>query len=270
MITLVPIGGLANRMRAVVAAFRASEKISQPLRIVWQDTDNCSARFDQLFEPLEGTNFNIVAGSFRDTPATHNNLWLPSLLRLAQYDRQLEDYVPKERNSLLKLAEGDKRLYISTCHALCDYDPADVSHCFRPLPRLAEQVEETARLFAPLTLGVHIRRTDNKQAILNSPLQAFRQKTADFLKQPGSKVFLCTDDNSVKTYFRQLFGDRLVTRRACLKRNSLHGMQDAVIDLWALARTSKVLGSYYSSFSDTATELGGQPLETIFASSDKP
>ena len=55
----------------------------------------------------------------------------------------------------------------------------------------------------------------------------------------------------------------MITTDAELQRNTLTGMQDAVVDLWCLAATSLVVGSYYSSFSDTATELGGQPLEII-------
>lgn len=35
MITLVPVGGLANRMKAIDAAIALAQKVSTELRIIW-------------------------------------------------------------------------------------------------------------------------------------------------------------------------------------------------------------------------------------------
>jgi hypothetical protein len=40
-------------------------------------------------------------------------------------------------------------------------------------------------------------------------------------------------------------------------------MQDAVVDLFALARTSRILGSYFSTFSETAASIGGIQWVTV-------
>ena len=40
-------------------------------------------------------------------------------------------------------------------------------------------------------------------------------------------------------------------------------MQEAAIQLWSLARTRRLLGSYWSSFSDMAAEIGGIPLHIV-------
>ena len=40
-------------------------------------------------------------------------------------------------------------------------------------------------------------------------------------------------------------------------------MQDALIDLWCLAASRKIIGSYWSSFTDTAADMGG--IEKVIA-----
>lgn len=252
-------------MRVVVSAVKAAPHLEEgKLRIVWQKTGNCAATFDQLFEPLEEKFFKMETGTFADRVATRKNLWLPRMLRVGKYDRQLEDFYPQANDTLLALSQKWRRLYVSTCLPLGSYEPQDVAECFRPLPKFLKRVEETAAQFSENTLGVHIRRTDNRESILHSPLRAFRKRIERFLdEEEDGKVFLCTDDGEVKSYLQKLFGPRILFRRNVLSRSSLTGMEEAVVDLWSLARTGRVVGSYYSSFSNTAAELGGQPLEII-------
>ena len=40
-----------------------------------------------------------------------------------------------------------------------------------------------------------------------------------------------------------------------LRRNTLDGMQAAVIDLFCLANTNRIYGSYWSSFSEIAAQI---------------
>ena len=48
-----------------------------------------------------------------------------------------------------------------------------------------------------------------------------------------------------------------------LTRDSLDGMKMAVAELFALSRTSKIIGSYYSSYSQIAAELGNIAIEYV-------
>ena len=45
-----------------------------------------------------------------------------------------------------------------------------------------------------------------------------------------------------------------------LQRDSQEGMNDAVIDLYCLSYCKKIIGSYWSSFSETAAALYGAEL----------
>jgi hypothetical protein len=62
---------------------------------------------------------------------------------------------------------------------------------------------------------------------------------------------------------REAFGNRVLTRPKRLERARPEGMRDALIDLLCLARTRRVIGSVYSSFSEAAAEIGGVELVAI-------
>ncbi|MDD4759652.1 MAG: hypothetical protein PHU66_02415 [Bacteroidaceae bacterium] len=263
-ITIVPVSGLGNRMRVVTSVVKAAPQIEGGVRIVWQPTWDFRARFDELFKPIEEQNVTIVPGSVFDSPATKDNLFFPMLLRKFRYKKEWRCFSPSENKNLLSLAEKYDSFYMDTCYALGPYEASDVRKCFKPKVELNQQILEMTEKFSDKMLGVHIRRVDNKMSIKYSPLASFRKRIDDLLeKGEADKIFLCTDDECVRDYFRKTYGERVLTRRISLNRNSLQGIQDAVVDLWSLSRTSHILGSYYSSFSDTAAELSGTPFEVI-------
>ena len=250
-------------MRVVMSVLKYADEQSVPVRIIWTSSKECKVFWGELFQPLLHNKVQIHDGSFKESVATKHNLWLPKLLRWGEYDKQIDDFNPNKQ-SLKELGKKYGSLYISTCYAIGEYDSTMVGKVFVPLPALQEKVAETTKKFTPHTLGVHIRRKDNKQAILHSPLSAFRQRMDAYIAlYDDARIFLCTDDLSVKRHFLQLYKDRLLINEVELQRQTCSGMLDAVVDLWCLAKTTMVTGSYFSYFSDTATEIGGQPLETI-------
>ena len=263
-ITIVPVSGLGNRMRVVASAVKVAGDMNVPVRVVWQPAWDCRAGFDDLFQPLSFANVSLCRGNFMDTPATKDNLLLPMLLRKTCYQAEYRCFRPSETVSLQSLIGRGHSFYMDTCYALCNYSHEHLRKCFRLRPELERQVEDTVSGFSSRTLGVHIRRSDNKLAIKYSPLAAFRQRI-DALLDSGEveQLFLSTDDDRVRDFFRKTYGRLLMTRRVVLDRNALQGIRDAVIDLWCLSHTGRLLGSYYSSFSETAAELSDIPFEVI-------
>ena len=277
-LTIVPVSGLGNRMRVVASMVEVSACIEEPIRIVWQPTWDCRARFSDLFSPLcdtmgetpdvrsstVGSNVTIDAGNFCDAPAVKQNLWLPYLIRRFRYGKEVRIFHSNDKPDIINMVRQWPSLYMATCYAMADYRPATLRRCFRPLPELQKHIDGVVSHFTERTVGVHVRRTDNKRAIERSPLSAYRFRLNQLLdKGKTDSIFLSTDDEQVRTYFRENYGQRLITRPIKVRRDTLHGIQDAVIDLWCLSKAGLILGSYYSSFSDTAHELSGAPFEII-------
>lgn len=281
-LTLVPQGGLCNRLRAVLSAVSLVEekRVVARLRVGWSVDDECAARFDQLFEPLGSPHVTIAPRRWTDRPVTRRNLHWPALVRHLFYAAQYRNRPPAlaELQSLLPPKEaseaqgatvpaasaaGEVRLYVSTGHAFCDYSPAYVRR-LRPLPHLQERIDALSAGFDAHTVGIHIRRTDHTTCIAESPDALFvdaMQQAID--ADPATRFYLATDDATLKASLTERFPGRVTVQQCCGTRADLRGMEEAVVDLWTLARTSRLLGSYWSSFTDTAAEIGGIPLEII-------
>ena len=263
--TIVATSGLGNRIRVVTSTIKAAELFQKKLRIVWPVTWDCRAAFEDLFQPINHTFVHLENGSWKDLPATKQNLLLPWLYRKTLFKHEWRCYKPNNEEAFSRLLQMDDNFYLDTCYALANYPKEDVSRYFKPQIDLQKSIDHIVESFTGNTLGVHIRRTDNRMAIRFSPLSAFRQKIDQLLEcEAFNQIFLCTDDEQVRQYFKKTYGNRLLTRQVEISRDSLLGIQNAVIDLWSLAQTRRIVGSYYSSFSETAAEISGIPLDIIY------
>ena len=80
-------------------------------------------------------------------------------------------------------------------------------------------------------------------------------------KDPDATFYLATDDMNEEARLRERFGDKIISNKnRDLSRASVNGIRDALIDLFCLSRTSAIIGSYFSSFTDTAAAMHGIPL----------
>lgn len=52
-ITFVPVGGLANRMRAMASVLTLAQQTDSKLKVIWFPTWELYAPFDSLFEPID-------------------------------------------------------------------------------------------------------------------------------------------------------------------------------------------------------------------------
>lgn len=264
-LTLIPQGGLCNRLRAIlsVASLVEEHQIDADIRVGWSVSAECAARFDQLFLPLDMPRLQIAARRWYDRPITRQNLHWPAIVRRGKYAAQFCNTPPAVDLLQRLLQPGRGTVYVSTGIAFCDYSPQYVRR-LRLLPHLQHEVERLSNAFDAHTIGVHIRRTDHVTAIAESPDYLFEQALQDAINaDPDARFFIATDDTALKTRLAARFPGRITSQDCRGTRSDLRGMEEAVVDLWTLARCSRIIGSYWSSFSDTAAELGGIPLTVI-------
>ena len=65
-LTLVPVGGLANRMRAIVSAAALTGETGHTLHVVWFKDAGLNCRFDELFCPIGRTDIRLHEATFAD------------------------------------------------------------------------------------------------------------------------------------------------------------------------------------------------------------
>lgn len=266
MLTIVPQGGLCNRLRAVLSALSLSQQLHVEVQVKWVENEECRARFDDLFVPIDSGRFHIGPMTWWAWPSRKRNFHLPRLLRVCMgYTWQRDGYVPSSLTELAEALTHYRKVYVSSGSQLADYSSECLSRLC-PRADLQARIDRMLQSYAPHTVGVHIRRTDNAVSIQHSPVEAFIHAMRQEIDQDRHvKFFLATDDAAVKQMLEQQFPHRIITQHTSVKRDTLQGMEDALVDLWCLAGTQKLLGSYWSSFTDTAAEIGHVPLVVVRA-----
>ena len=112
------------------------------------------------------------------------------------------------------------------------------------------------------TVGIHLRRTDNARARQSSPTELFLAAMEREIEMNAStRFFLATDDPEEEARLLKRFGERLIVHaKRSRRREDPLAIQDAVIDLYCLAACRRIYGSYWSSFSESAQQLGSAEL----------
>ena len=127
-----------------------------------------------------------------------------------------------------------------------------------------DQISKCSQRRNPPDLRAHIRRTDNLASIRQSPIELFYQKLDEKIKEDGKvAIYLATDSEEVKREMKERYGDRIFCSGKKADRGSLEGIREGITDMYTLARTQKIYGSFQSSFSDMAAQIGGVPLEIL-------
>lgn len=258
------MGGLCNRLRVVLSALALSHDYDGQIRIEWGATDECKAWFEELFVPLNSGRLTICHRHWWTYPSRKAHLHLPRLMRcLLGYTCQHDDFKPRSADDVHNMLETHRKVYISSGNTLTPY-PADCLRRLKPRIELQQRIDQICNQFADHTIGVHIRRTDNTKSKAESPLSAFIKAMKREVAADGDvRFFLATDEAEVKAELKSLFPKRIITQELPLQRHTLEGMQGALVDLWCLASTQSILGSYWSSFSDAAAEIGHIPLTVV-------
>ena len=263
-ITLVPYGGLCNRLNSIAAGVAYMKNNPQAdMRILWFKYWHCHCRFRDLFKPLPPGCVPVeeLTWQLKDIPGHKSNLYIPHLFRGIWYDFS---FLPgMSADSFDELTEGKERVYIYHENRFCKVSDAilDMSYAdlFRPVDDLQERIDAVTGDWAgSYVVGLHIRRTDNVGAISGSPDEFFYNAVEfEMAEHPDVRFYVASDDESVKRGLKDRYGDRIITFPLCLKRNSVQGMKDAVVDLFCLGSTRKIYGSMSSSYSNFAGKLYG-------------
>ncbi len=267
-----PNAGLGNRLLAFASAYELGKKTKRHVDIMWNLEPHCMARFEDLFLPPDSFDcavYNLYEWKAKGPIKTMYGNWVRKQIHEAadifwengdtrrKYQLnefyELEEYI-KTKKVCIKAASEFQKI---------DTDSFSFLHPSKEVSRRAETVWNSVD---EQFCGIHIRRTDHADAIRYSPTSAFEQEIRLWLKKfPKGKIYLSTDDASEQKHLVQLFGRSIIYyhEEACLKRDSKRGMQDALIDMLALAKCGCILESAGSTFGTIAGLIGGKPIKVI-------
>lgn len=136
----------------------------------------------------------------------------------------------------------------------------------KPSAALDERADRLRAEMPPQTVGVHVRRTDHKASIQESPDELFDRAITELVGN-GRPVFLATDNRETRARYERLFPGSILTlnpRRDLEKRWPVReriacDVEDDFLDLLVLSRCEWVIGSWFSSFSGLAIAMNRDP-----------
>lgn len=268
-IVFVPAGGLGNRMKAMAAAVHLAQESHSQLTVLWFEDWGLGCRFDQLFCPMDSGKVSLRQGSpvdklLRDRPRKRN-FCIPLLFQKLFFDARMDEEEATRRMyegfDFIPWAQGKRIWLASHVYFMAQDIPDNAFDDFRPVPKLQRRIDEATAGFHGKVVGVHIRRTDQERSILYSPTPMF---VARMREEPeDTRFYLASDDEEVKTELRKEFPGRILTLPRKADRGSVSGMEDALVELYTLSRTRKIIGSFGSTYSLTAGAIGRIEVEII-------
>lgn len=243
-----PTAGLANKLRNLVSSKILSNQMGYGLLVNWLPDDVTGCEFSDLF--------------------MYDNNWV-------KYNNEVCDYSIVVNSNDIYHSIDDLKQYKNICISGYSRFGWDID--------VQTWIKETIKHFQTLQLnpivknklfeiskedsiGIHIRRGDNTESIKNSPIESFINVIENNLDKC---IFLSTDDIEVERNLKTKYSNILThekndyTITGETDRLNVSGMQDALVDMIMLSRTSRIYGSYYSSFSEYSARFGNIPLFTV-------
>lgn len=260
-------------MRVLASCMCLQDSVSQHFTYYWKQDEELNATFEDLFEPLPGIVIHSMPFKQRllDYRKIRYGIWkkfIRVFYRYFLYDAiwsDIEIQQLKRRTDLNKLLElpENKRVLIWTCEEFGNN--LNYFNYFRPKQSLLEEINRRSAEFPEVIYGIHIRQTDQIVSIRKSPVSLFIHKMEEVLKlEPEAHFYVSTDEPKVQEQLIQQFGSKiLLLENKSFTRNSLQGMEAAVLDMFLLSKTRKIYGSFWSSFNEVAARLGQIPLEQL-------
>jgi len=261
-----PQSGLANRLRAIASAKILADYTGRRLLVKWvPSVTECNIAWEDLFVnqlelyPLPLSTFENGLNFYDDT-GSHDFCWdMPQSLAQNKSDivalRTFRNFRPKGMRE--EAFKRSKSLFYKS---------------LKPVSIIQEVVSGIQEQYFKENnvVGVHIRRTDyfsylgqDPKAV--APTELFIKRMMRILKtNPKAKFFLATDDKEEEQIIKShLQGAVIVHKKDAVSRLTKNGMQDALIDWLLLSRTSRIIGSYRSSFNEEAGIVHMIEVKTI-------
>ena len=200
----VPSGGLANRMRAMASAWQLAANTGVKVETIWFCDWALNAPFHSIFEPID--NVAMVAREAKawelltlDRPRKRN-FRIPLLYQRLRFTQRIDEWqVTPLKNQGFDFNEWatGKNSYMSCYQDFGNVPNSVYKHLFHPVGPVLDEIQSYREHFSAHTIGMHIRRTDNKESIERSPLSLFVDAARREIDQHNdTRIFLATDDEA--------------------------------------------------------------------------
>jgi hypothetical protein len=275
-------------MRALDSALALGRAASVPVKVVWKLNTELYCPLNELFEPIPGiesVDDRVETSMPLSTVAIeHSRKMAKRLKPLVSFVKKMRQVRSAVRNSGSKvrfLERPDTLFYADKPDALVrlatEYDLVIDTHerffrddedyrGFRPTAEIRKRVEGYS-LTEGNVIGVHIRRGDSKPSWIYSPTRSYIESMRSKCEaDPSTRFFVASDSAEAEDVLEREFPGRIIRQpKKSYARDDPEGIKHAMVDLYCFASCRYFIGSYWSSFTDAAIEIGKMPCEIVYS-----
>ncbi|CAN8074523.1 unnamed protein product [Agarophyton chilense] len=277
--------GLGNRLRALGSAMAFARRTGRVLVLIWVPDQHLNCRFTDLF--VASDEF-VVSNSFapgEEWPFVTNKKKDQKMKNVKWYNFMRVNGVKVTSSEQPVLDDPERHIYVSTCYVIqspvTPFIIRTTSSYWQVLRTLSPHVD-VVRLVErfssyPLSgmIGIHIRGKSIKTDISGVNATDYSEessRTTDYWrnltkvdtfveemrKQTADQLFyVAADQKEIFTKLEHEFPSRIFyTPRHCDSRDR-DCLPFALADILLLAKCASLRGSYWSSFSELSTRIGG-------------
>lgn len=280
-ILVIPLAGLGNRMRVLSSCVAIAKRDNRSLYIVWPINSDLGCGLEDIFQSV-GIDYKIpnkfisyilanvyrvgMIKRFYGIYKSVSSLFFNTVV----FDGDIIDYNVINKLKKIERLSNKSNLMIASCMSFNDEQyginffeylkdeinrPQLNSFVFNSY--IINKVDQEYNKIGFPYIGIHIRRTDNFDAIKHGDDANYIYEIEKCIKMNESqKFFLATDSEKTKVYFKNKYGQRLYTVDSLLERDSVKGVQAGVIEMLLLSKSDKIICSLISSYSNAAILIG--------------
>jgi hypothetical protein len=251
------LGGLGNRMMALISAQRLAEMEQRQLWVSWPVRQG-----HQHVRFLATLNQLYRRRGFREIS--------PTKFHRARYQPVVR-YIPLE-NSRRELRSGmPDRILVSQLHGrLMSEEPEQFGNwhqLFMEKYQLSEKLQQQFdefqhRYFADVTnlVGFQVRVQGHRLTRQWRPGEKFMALAEKLLSEdPGCKIFLSVDHLPTSRQFTNRFGSRILAIKKTNHLNTAEALENTILDCHLLAACPKFFGSPHSGLTAYISMLRNEP-----------
>jgi hypothetical protein len=102
MITIIPTGGLANRLRVIFSYYRIAVELNNILEVIWKVDDACNGFFTDYFEPVKDIIFyrKNISGNKVIYKGCHSHPKYQPNYELLKLNPDLQNLIEQKQNTI--------------------------------------------------------------------------------------------------------------------------------------------------------------------------
>lgn len=263
MIRFVPTGGLCDRITTIESFLSIAKQLKEPkMKMIWLMNNELNSRFEDVLSTIPGIEVeNRIEkihkkGFFFRIKRKLLREFREKVLKRKFLDLNKLD-VDNKFQFVIDFLNGNSN-YVMISGLLMSNKEDDFYNSITPNTQIQKNIDKLILEFPFNIIGIHIRRTDNVHSIQNSPSELFYKTLDSEIELDKTvKFYVATDSEIELERLIQKYKERIIYQKECIRsRITDDGMRSAVIDLFLLAKTTKIIGSDWSAFSTAAARLG--------------